>query len=466
MTPSDTTRTIELRDLELCFEGAVPAVIATASADGTPNITYLSVVRMVDGEHVALSNQFFSKTSRNLAENPKASVLLIDPVTYSEYRLMLTYERTERRGPVFERLRDDVETVANMQGMEGVFKLRAADIYRVSDIELVPARVHTDPSLAPPPVRKRTAPSAGELATLSTRLSRCPDLDTLVSATVDGVAELLGHEHCHLMLLDENGQRLYTIASHGYDAEGIGSEVLVGEGTIGMAAARGKPLRVGNLRHMTRYSHRVRRSYEGSGDIEPSYEIPVPTLADPGSRLAVPAMALGQVVGVLVVESDEPVAFSEDDEAVLTVVASIVANAIEVDRGAERTEGADAAVPPSAAPSVDERAPATQVRFFTSDGSVFLDGEYLIKGVAGRILWSLLGHHERDGRVEFTNREVRLDPTLELPEFRDNLESRLILLKRRLDERHAPVRIEKTGRGRFRLVIEGQLRLEAVQPTS
>jgi hypothetical protein len=83
--------------------------------------------------------------------------------------------------------------------------------------------------------------------------------------------------------------------------------------------------------------------------------------------------------------------------------------------------------------------------------------------VAGRILWALLGHHAAEGRTEFTNREIRLDPTLELPEFRDNFESRLILLKRRLDERSAPIRIEKTGRGRFRLQIDRPVVLDEVR---
>ena len=124
--------------LALCFEGAVPAVIATAAADGTPNVTYLSRVHRVDDERIALSNQFFSKTVRNLAENPRASVLLIDPVTYEQYRLSVAYERTERRGPVFERLRADVDALASLEGMQDVFKLRAADIYRVRHIEQTP----------------------------------------------------------------------------------------------------------------------------------------------------------------------------------------------------------------------------------------------------------------------------------------------------------------------------------------
>jgi adenylate cyclase len=451
---------LTLDDLRLCFEGAVPAVIATADAAGTPNITYLSRVQVVDGERIALSNQFFSKTVRNLAENPRADVLLIDPITYEEYRLQVTYERTERRGPMFERLRRDVEALALLQGMQDVFKLRAADLYRVDRIERIGEPVEADG--APEPSGTLDPAQVAALGEMAARLARCGDLDSLVTVTVDSLAALFGYEQSILLLLDEEGRRLYTIASHGYPDEGIGSEVVVGEGLIGMTAARGTPLRLGNLRSMGKYSRTVRRSFEGHADLREEPLVPVPGLPEAQSRVAVPAMALGQLVGVLMVESTQPVAFTPADEAVLSLVAGIVAGAVEADRDQEPGE-ASAAVPPagprSAGPPGAARAGAT-VRFYPADGSTFLDGDYLIKGVAGRVLWSLLGQHQREGRTDFTNREVRLDPSLELPAFRDNFESRLILLKRRLEERGAPIRIEKTGRGRFRLLVDAPLQLE------
>jgi len=445
---------LSLRDLFRCFEGAVPAVIATASSDGTPNVTYLSRVRAIDDERVALSNQFFSKTVRNLTENPRASVLLIDPVKYHEYRLTLVFERTERRGAIFDRLREDVDTVAAVTGMQNVFKLRAADIYRVTEIEQT-----SGPTDAPVGGEQaRGGPEA--LAELTARLSRCADLDAIVTTTVNGLAELLDFEHSLLMLLDEQGRQLYTIASHGYPAQGVGSEVAMGEGVIGLAAERGAPIRINNVRHMVKYGMSVRGSYERHGEISPGWEIEVPDLPDAESRMAVPGFALGQLVGVLMVESPRSVAFTAEDESNLSVLASVVANAIEAERARELDpENASAASGAKRAAAPDATA-STHVRFFAVDGSTFLDGDYLIKGVAGRILWSLLGHYEREGRTEFTNKEVRLDPTLELPDFRDNLDSRLLLLKRRLDERAAAVRIEKTGRGRFRMVVSTPLRLD------
>jgi GAF domain len=301
---------------------------------------------------------------------------------------------------------------------------------------------------------------AVRLAELSGRLSRCPDLDTVVTAALRGLSEQFGYEYSLLLLLDESGSRLFTIASHGYETAGIGSEVQVGEGIIGMTAARAAPMRVGNLRAMLKYARTVRREFEQSGDLAPGFEIPLPGLVAAESQMAVPAMVLGQLVGVLAVESDQQMAFTDDDEALLSVLGTMVASAIEIDWAHERS--VDAPAPADRAQPPVVAAHTTQVRFFPVDGSTFLGADYLIKGVAGRILWVLLNHYEQHGRSEFTNKEVRLDPSLELPEFRDNLESRLILLKRRLEERDAPIRIEKTGRGRFRLVVDTTLLLESV----
>ena len=448
---------VALSSLQPCFEGIVPADLATASASGIPNVTYLSRVRYVDEDHIALSNQFLSKTTRNLAENPRASLLLIDPTTWDQFRLTIVFERTIRKGPVFDKLREDVDEAATFHGMEGVFKLRAADVFRVVDIERLASATGLPAVMG---AGRLALDSPVALSELVARLSRCPDLDSLVGATVAGLDELLGYPHSSLLLLDEAATRLFTIASHGYDAQGVGSEVPVGEGTIGMAAARAAPMRIGNLRQMHKYSNAVRRAFEEEGSVGPGRDVPLPGLADAESRLAVPAIALGQLVGVLAVESARRAAFDDNDEAVLRVVASLVASAIEIDRSREQDEPASPE-PMFAAPTPPRG--ATHVKYFPVDGSVFLDGEYLIRGVAGRVLWSLLEQHDASGRVDFTQKEIRLDPRLELPGFRDNLDARLILLKRRLHEREAPMQLEKTGRGRFRLEVDGLVRLESVE---
>ena len=460
-TPSPTAEDeLTVARIARCYEGGVPAVICTADADGIPNITYISRVLQVDPERVAISNQFMSKTSRNLAVNPLADLLLIDPLTYQEYRLQLTYERTERRGPVFERLRSDVDQLAAEMGLQSVFKLRAADIFRVTSIRSTrPAHVEPDEDVDGP------ARDLESVAAFAATLDRAADLDHVVEAAITGLDEILGYHHVSLLLLDERGTTLYTIASRGFEDANIGAEVTLGDGHIGRPLAEGELRRSTGLRQATKYSRTVRQSFEASGH-DAGAILPMPGLSDVDSRIVVPIRSLKQLIGGIVVEDRRVAAFGDVDDHVLTAVATILAGAIAAAVGHDREATASTPTPPSETAAPTPPTDAIVVRHFAVDGSTFIGDDYLIRGVAGRILRSLLCAHLQSGRVDFTNRELRLDTSLDLPGFKDNLESRLTLLKRRLDERDAPCRIEKTGRGQFRLDVLAPLVLEEVDDTA
>jgi adenylate cyclase len=197
-------------------------------------------------------------------------------------------------------------------------------------------------------------------------------------------------------------------------------------------------------------------------------EIPLPGLAEPGSQLAVPLACGGQPIGALFVESPQDMRFSWDDEdalvALMTQVAAQVGalSAAAAAPAAATGAVADVGVAPVESPAGNSAAPPLRVRHYEADGSVFLDDDYLIKGVAGAVLWKLLNDHLQQGRTEFTNRELRLAPDIRLPDVGDNLEARLVLLTRRLVDRQASVRLVKTGRGRFRLCLTRPLVLQNV----
>lgn len=137
------------------------------------------------------------------------------------------------------------------------------------------------------------------------------------------------------------------------------------------------------------------------------------------------------------------------------------APAWQIRLGAPVPASAMAWAAPAPAPAVRPLA----LRYFPRDGSVFVDDEYLIKGVAGAIFWKLARALVEQQRADFTTRELRLAATeLRLPDLKDNLDVRLLLLQRRLAERGGPLRIERTGRGRYRFVAPVPLRLEPVVP--
>lgn len=441
---------ITLDSIRPCLEGEIPAAIATCDASGMPNVTYVSQVHYVDRDHVALSFQFFNKTRENILANPQVTTIVIHPETSGRFRLALLYRRTETEGPLFESMKAKLAGIASQTGMSGVFHLRGADVYQVLDIE----HVRGDEVQPLPHAHHHLA----ALRHVSTRMGACTDLASLLETTLDTLDCGLGIHHAMILFRDAAGTTLYTVASHGYAQSGIGSEFPVGRGIIGMAAEVRTPIRITHMAAEYVYSRAIREhaAEAGMGNLLET-AIPFPGLPEPHSQLSVPIEAAGRLLGVLHVESPEPRRFSYDDEDALVSVATLLGAAILSMQQTSECHAEDARQLTEIAPASGT---ALSVKYYPANCSVFLGEDYLIKGVAGAIFWRLLTLHADAGRTEFTNRELRLDAALRLPDIDDNLEARLILLQRRLCERGNDILIEKTGRGRFRLQLNRNVLLQ------
>jgi GAF domain len=433
-----------------CLECLLPASVGSASDDGTPNVTWLSLVQRVDETHVGLSRQFFRKTSRNILLNRRLQLLVLHPLDGRQYHLNLEHERTETEGVQYDSMRARLDAVASQSGMSRVFKLKGLDVCRVVSIERVPAERETQA----PPRPARGTPHE-RLRAFTSEVEAAVDVEDLITRGLAALDHCLEYRHSMLLLLDPSGERLYTVASHGYPLSGAGSEVRSGEGLVGVAAERRQAILVANMAKDHIYMEAVRQSAARSGhsgDLD--REIPVPGLEHPMSQLVVPVLARGQLLGVLCLQSETPGRFLSEDEHVMTVAAGHMGLAMALLQLAPTLDSSPwrIAVPPA-------DVPAAEIRHYASDDSVLIDNEYLIKGVAGRILWRILRQYTESHRVEFSNKEIRLDQSLMLPDLNDNLEARLILLRRRLEDRCPFIHIAKTGRGRFRLNVDRPLSL-------
>jgi adenylate cyclase len=443
---------LALESIRDCFEGVVPAAMVTTGADGMPNIAYLSQVQYVDHEHVALSYQFFNKTRQNILARPLARLQVTSPLTAAQYQLSLEFRRTETAGPLFENMKARLAGIASHTGMANVFRLLGADLFRVHQVVQV-----ATPSVPPPPRRNLLPAVRGAVQ----RLACCADLEGLVADTLDALRTGFAISHAMVLVADSARQRLYTVGSYGYGESGVGSEIPFGQGVIGVAARERTPIRIGHMTSEYAYSRAIRENLrQDSGGDAIEIEIPLPGLAAPHSQMAVPVVACQRLQGVLYVESTEDLRFGYDDEDAVAALATHLGTMICLLQGAS-DEPAEAArdASPAAAAAPAHSGPPLLVRHFAGSDSIFLDDDYLIKGVAGAIFWTILGDYDQTRRVAFSNRELRLDSRIRLPDISDNLEARLLLLSRRLQERQAAVQLRKTGRGRFQLCVSRPVQL-------
>ena len=191
-----------------------------------------------------------------------------------------------------------------------------------------------------------------------------------------------------------------------------------------------------------------------SGKRHLEQEIPLPGPPDLESQVVAPLVAHGELVGILCIQSDEVGRFLVDDERVFQIVGRHLAASMATLRNRPPAEHRAAALRRAPGPSAGV---TSTIKHYQSDDSIFVDDAYLIKGIAGRILWKLLRIYDSEQRVQFTNREIRLDESLQLPDIKDNLEARLILLRRRLADKSEVLRLVPEGRGRFRLDVRHPL---------
>lgn len=164
------------------------------------------------------------------------------------------------------------------------------------------------------------------VADISGEVASTLSLDDLLDRTVNLAKERFGLYHAHIYLLDETGQQL---------------QLTSGAGDVGQKmVAQGRSIHIGSLTSLVALAAR-----EGNGVIsnhvqsDPSF-LPNPLLPKTRSELAVPLINVGQVIGVLDVQSEVINRFSRIDLQIQTTLASQIASAVQNARIFEQVEKA------------------------------------------------------------------------------------------------------------------------------
>jgi diguanylate cyclase (GGDEF)-like protein len=175
---------------------------------------------------------------------------------------------------------------------------------------------HADLSGRERPVTEVASLTAVYEATRDIGLS--DDLDRLLDKVLARAQELIGFDHCALMLYDADRRTLSVRRALGYGdrvSEVLRLTLQEGQGISGWAAAHRQAVRVGDVTSDPRY---------------------VAGLREARSNMAIPLIVENQVAGVINVESERLDAFTEEHEMLLTVLGAQAALAIVASTARER----------------------------------------------------------------------------------------------------------------------------------
>ncbi len=138
------------------------------------------------------------------------------------------------------------------------------------------------------------------------RIASVFELDKLLSSAVNLTREILGYDDCAIFLVEREKLVLKAIAA--FPKEVLGKKIPVGKGIVGKCAEDRKIINIGDISKCSFY---------------------IPSgLENIKSKIALPIIFGGKLLGVLTIESTQKNAFSKQDEEILSILCSQIGLAI------------------------------------------------------------------------------------------------------------------------------------------
>jgi hypothetical protein len=111
------------------FDKVPIVILSTATGDGVPNAVPVGAKKIIDGETILISDQFFNKTLTNMNSNPKVSVMYWQGREGYQLKGTATIETTGKR---FEETAHWIEELSQKAGFP--IKSKGAIIVQIEEI--------------------------------------------------------------------------------------------------------------------------------------------------------------------------------------------------------------------------------------------------------------------------------------------------------------------------------------------
>lgn len=187
--------------------------------------------------------------------------------------MQLVFERSETRGKVFDRLSDEIDEIAAIEGVTSKFKLSSADIFRVREIQQLPTLGRLDQQKR---TRSQASPSWKEAIKIIETISRASSNELALQLAQTKIMQVFENSKVEFYALSNDGL-LVNLANN--------EQIPMGQGLIGTAALRAETLVMDNLLVASRYAKSVANSQPEKNPTK--------------SALVAPLILKGEVVGVV-----------------------------------------------------------------------------------------------------------------------------------------------------------------------